>query len=122
MKKIIYLAVFLMALTTTSCTKEWTAKKLTNTTWRCSDIKDATPIEYGELRFVSETSVEYWLKYQDASPEMEVTMLYTIDKKTITLKIKKEDDTIEVVDEGVIEGNSMTFLDENEEPMVFTKQ
>ena len=109
MKKIIFITFAMLAILTTSCTDE-SAKQSpmtqSSSIWRSTIFTDttmSTSFEYYELRFISDSSIELWVKRTaNESPE-KVNLAYTYTIKDNSISIVYNDVTSKgTIDKSVI--------------------
>jgi len=119
MKKLIFLVMAIVALITTSCSKDKTddftkPENLSGTTWKCvPDLSD--DIEYYLMIFTSTTTVEAWIKYIGEEEDQISICSYTISNDRIIISYE------DILQIGIIDGKTITTTID-EKTCIFYKQ
>ena len=119
MKKTIFITLAMLAMLTFSCTEDLkNSNTPTSSVWRSSNFTDTTlssTFDYYEIRFISNSTFELWVKSKtNESPErVNQTYSYSINGKTISINYNEitsngsiDKSTMSITEDG----NSLTFV------------
>ena len=120
MKKVIFIFVTLFALLTISCTNETMNRTLqSGSVWRSAGFTDSSmsaAFEYYEIRFITATTIELWVKRTAGENPEKVNQTYGYILKDKTIAI----DYDHVTTVGTMDDSSMN-ISENGIPLKFIK-
>ena len=113
MKKITFIILVLLAVLASSCADDVSTSALPSSTgvWRSTNFADSSltaTFEYYEFRFVTDSSLELWVKRTaNSSPEkVNQTYTYTIKDKIISINYNN------VIANGTIDKTKITVTED----------
>jgi hypothetical protein len=111
MKKIIFITLALLAVLTMSCADDSSllpSKSIS--VWRSTNFTDSTmstTFEYYELRFVSDNSIELWVKRSTTEKPEKVNQAYSYNIKNKVISIRYND----VISKGTLDKSTMSIAE-----------
>jgi hypothetical protein len=127
LRKLVPFIIALVAIITFSCTTDYTnPNNLKGTTWRRTSFPEGNnDIEYSDMRFITTSFVEGWIKQKNESflRKVDLRVTYSVSKSTITFTQSSNDEDLITIFSatGTINGKTIT-ISEGDATAVFTKK